>query len=104
MRHLILRIVVMMLTFASSAGLHYIISSFTVQPIPAVNASTRLVAKVNESSIRETRPPPPPAVVVAPKELSYVVVDYDFHKFVPDGMYVLMGHPKGFREFSSFYF
>jgi hypothetical protein len=104
MRRFFLRIVVMMLTFAAGTALHYIILNFTAQPeLPAIDASPQLVARVNESSIRET-PPPPPAVVEAPKELSDVVVDYDFDKFAPDGTYFLMGNPKGFREFSSFSF
>jgi hypothetical protein len=104
MRRLILRIVVMMLTFAGSVGLRYIISSFTAQPIPAVNASAQLVGRANDTSIRETQPPPQPKVVQAPKELSDIVVDYDFRKFAADGAYFLMGNPKGFREFSSFSF
>ena len=104
MRRLISRIVVMMMTFAAGSGLHYIISSFTVQPIPMVDAAPRLVGKVNESSTRETPAPPPPHVVEATQELSDVVVDYDIDKFVPDGTYFLMGNPKGFREFSSFSF
>jgi len=98
MRRLILRVVVMMLTFAAGAGLQHLINTGTSKPV--VITETAPLTTVVEPRTVET--PPPPPVPVQQTELANVVADYDFDKFFPEGSYHLMDNPKGFRDFNSF--
>ena len=99
MRRLILRVVVMMLTFAAGAGLQHLINTGTSKPV--VITETAPLTTVVEPRTVET-PPPPPPVPIQQTELANVVADYDFDKFFPEGSYHLMNNPKGFRDFNSF--
>jgi hypothetical protein len=97
MRHLILRIVVMMIAFGAGLGIDRLISKPNVVPTPQVQNCEPVALQ----PVAETVAPPPPTPVAV--ETPNAVFDFNPDKFLPDGAYTMIEPaPKEFKQFSAF--
>lgn len=105
MKRMILRVVVLLLTFVVGVAAYWLILRRTVNETPTpckveVVSPDALVARIE--SIASLRPIPPVAPLPAPTPKPHYILDYDPETFNPYGVYYMLGpKPKEFAKFQS---
>lgn len=100
MKLLLIRLVVMLLTFTAGLSFKYLCAPrFTTSTVEKKPVSVELITPP-----QQIPPPPVPANVTTPNHAAQIVVDVDFDKFYLDGNYILMDHKETFGSFNSFAF